>query len=89
MPAIYFSLGLVQPFADMSSRDVEGEPGVTLVIADGKTVGMRLEDPRMVIRLDEICARAGVDAALAWEKLRGDTDVLLGRRQATWGGGGR
>ena len=44
MPAIYFRLGNVQPFADMSAERVED--GVTLVKGDGKVVGLRLDEPR-------------------------------------------
>ena len=44
MPAIYFSLGHVQPFADMETEVVE--EGVTAVRGDGKLVGLRLDDPR-------------------------------------------
>ena len=40
MPPIYFTLVLVQPFADMEKEDVE--EGVMLVRGDGKVVGLRL-----------------------------------------------
>ena len=43
MPAIYFSLGHVQPFADMETEVIE--EGVTVVRGDGKLVGLRLETP--------------------------------------------
>ena len=88
MPAIYFQLGLVQPFADMSTEQLEGEEGVLLVRGDGKLVGLRLADPRLVLRLDELIARLGLDADRVWGKLRADDDVLIGRRAAVWGGGG-
>lgn len=86
MPAIYFSLGHVQPFADMATEPVE--EGVTLVRGDGKVVGLRLEDPRLVLKLPELIDRLGLDADRVWARLRGDADVLLGARAATWGGGG-
>ena len=86
MPAIYFSLGYVQPFADMDTEEIE--PGVVVVRGDGKVVGLRLEDPRTVLELPRLIDRLGLDADRVWDRLRGDTDVLLGRREATWGGGG-
>ena len=48
MPAIYFRLGNVQPFADMSAE--RPEEGVTIVKGDGKIVGLRLDRPEMVGR---------------------------------------
>ena len=86
MPPIYFTLGHVQPFADMATEPVE--EGVTLVRGDGKVVGLRLEDPRMVLRLPDLIDRLGLDAERVWSRLRGDADVLTGARAATWGGGG-
>jgi hypothetical protein len=86
MPPIYFSLGHVQPFADMETETVE--QGVTLVRGDGKVVGLRLDDPRSVLRLPELIERLGLDEERVWSRLRGDADVLLGSRAATWGGGG-
>lgn len=86
MPAIYFSLASVQPFADMSSQTIED--GVTVVKGDGVIVGLRLEEPRMVVRLSEICQKAGLDEEKVWPRLRADSDVLVGNRKATWGGGG-
>jgi len=86
MPAIYFSLAHVQPFADMSSETIED--GITVVRGDGQIVGLRLDDPRTVVRLSEICARIGVDEERVWNRLRADADVLVGNRKATWGGGG-
>ncbi|MFP5451063.1 MAG: hypothetical protein ACLGG9_04850 [Thermoleophilia bacterium] len=86
MPAIYFSLAYVQPFADMSTE--KPEDGVTVVRGDGQIVGLRLDDPRLVLRLSEICANIGVDEEKVWPRLRADADVLLGSRAATWGGGG-
>jgi hypothetical protein len=86
MPAIYFSLGHVQPFADMATEAVE--EGVALVRGDGKIVGLRLEDPRLVLKLPELIDRLGLDADRVWGRLRADADVLVGNRAATWGGGG-
>ena len=86
MPAIYFRLGNVQPFADMSAERVED--GVTLVKGDGKVVGLRLDEPRRVLDLPGIIERLGLDEERVWERLRADDDVMLGARAATWGGGG-
>ncbi|WP_217914326.1 hypothetical protein [Miltoncostaea marina] len=86
MPAIYFRLGNVQPFADMSAERVED--GVTLVKGDGKVVGLRLDEPRRVLDLPGIIERLGLDEERVWSRLRADDDVMLGARAATWGGGG-
>ncbi len=77
MPAMYFSLRTVQPFAQMELRTVEGEPGVSLTIADGVVVGMLLPDVRMLKRLEEICDKAGVDVAECWRRVRGDVDLSV------------
>ena len=87
MPPIYFTLGHVQPFADMAIESVE--EGVTLVRGDGKIVGLRLEDPRLVLKLPELIERLGLDEERVWNRLRGDADVVAGSRAATWGGGGQ
>lgn len=86
MPAIYFRLGNVQPFADMSADRVE--EGVTLVKGDGKIVGLRLDEPQMVLQLPGILERLGIEPERVWSRLRADDDVMLGARAATWGGGG-
>jgi hypothetical protein len=86
MPPIYFTLGHVQPFADMSTEAVE--EGVLLVRGDGKVVGLRLEDPRMVLRLPELIDRLGLDEEHVWSRLRADADAVSGARAATWGGSG-
>jgi hypothetical protein len=86
MPAIYFSLGHVQPFADMSKETIDA--GVTVVRGDDKIVGLRLDEPRLVLRLPELIERLGLDADRVWNRLRADADVTLGSRAATWGGGG-
>jgi hypothetical protein len=88
VPPIYFSLRHVQPFADMRTEELEGEEGVQVVRGDGEVVGLRLLEPELVLRLPDIIERLGLDAERVWSRLRGDTDMLLGRRQATWGGGG-
>jgi hypothetical protein len=86
MPAIYFRLGNVQPFADMTAD--RPEEGVTVVRGDGKIVGLRLDEPKMVLDLPGIIERTGVDGDQVWSRLRADDDVMLGSRAATWGGGG-
>ena len=86
MPAIYFRLGNVQPFADMSVE--RPEEGVALVKGDGKLVGLRLDTPEMVVDLPGIIERLGLDPERVWPRLRADDDVMLGARAATWGGGG-
>lgn len=84
MPAIYFSLGLSQPFAPLERQEVE--EGVTVVRDDRGVVGLRLEDARMLLRLDEICATLGIDPEKAWDRLRADEDVPTGRRKDIHGG---
>ncbi len=86
MPAIYFRLGNVQPFADMSTE--RPEEGITIVKGDGKIVGLRLDTPEQVIGLPGIIERLGLDPERVWARLRADDDVMLGARAATWGGGG-
>ena len=78
--AIYLSIAPVQPFADMSAEDVEGEPGVMVVTGDGKVVGLHLDDNRLVLRLPQLIERFGLDEERVWAKLRGDDHVTLGRR---------
>ena len=58
----------------MSTEAVE--EGVTLVRGDGKVVGLRLEDPRSVLRLPELIERLGLDEERVWSRLRGDVDVV-------------
>lgn len=86
--AIYFSIGTCQPFAKMGSDTVEGFESVQTVTADGEVVGIRIENPRELLRLDELIAALNLDAERIWSRLRADDDVLNSRRQATWGGGG-
>lgn len=86
--ALYFSIAYCQPFAVMSTDDVEGFPGVEIVRADGAIVGLRLDEPRSVLRLPELIETLELDPDRVWARLRADADVDLGRRQATWGGGG-
>jgi hypothetical protein len=86
--AIYFSIGYCQPFATMATEEVDGFEGVELVLADGEIVGVRIDDPREVVRLDELIAMLNLDPERMWSRLRADDDVLNSRRQATWGGGG-
>jgi hypothetical protein len=84
--SIYFSLGIVQPFADMDIESIED--GVQVVRGDDKIVGLRLEDPKLVLRLPELIEKLDLDGDRVWARLKADDDVLLGRRAATWGGGG-
>jgi hypothetical protein len=49
---------------------------------------VRIENPRELLRLDELIATLNLNPDKVWQRLRADEDVLLGRRQATWGGGG-
>jgi hypothetical protein len=86
MPAIYFRLGNVQPFAEMTADRVE--EGVTVVRGDGNIVGLRIAEPKMVLELPGILERVGIDPERVWSRLRADDDVMLGARAATWGGGG-
>jgi len=86
--AIYFSIRACQPFADIDMQSVDGFDSVATVTADGQIVGLRIEDPREVMRLDDIIEKLELDADSIWNRLRADNDVLNARRQATWGGGG-
>lgn len=86
--AIYFSIGYCQPFADMATERVDGFDSIDIVRADGVIVGIRLDEPREVVRLPELAERLELDPDRLWSRLRADDDVLIGRRAATWGGGG-
>ncbi len=86
--AIYFSIGTCQPFAKMATAPVDGFDSVSMVTADGDVVGVRLDDPREILRLDDIIKHLNLDPERIWSRLRADDDVLNSRRQATWGGGG-
>lgn len=86
--AIYFSIGYCQPFAKMATERVEGFDSVEIVLADGEIVGVRLDDPREIVRLDDLITTLNLDPEKMWARLRADDDVLNSRRQATWGGGG-
>lgn len=86
--AIYFSIGYCQPFAKMATERVEGFDNVEIVLADGEIVGVRLDDPREIVRLDDLITTLNLDPEKMWARLRADDDVLNSRRQATWGGGG-
>jgi hypothetical protein len=86
--ALYFSLGFVQPFAEMETAELRDHPGVEVVRGDGKVVGLRLAEPQLVLRLPEVIAELGLDAERVWARLRADDDPLINRRQVTWGGGG-
>lgn len=86
--AIYFSIGFCQPFAKMTTDRVEGFDSVETVSADGEIVGVRIDNPREVVRLDELITVLNLDPERVWPRLRADDDVLVNRRQATWGGGG-
>jgi hypothetical protein len=84
MPPIYFSLGIVQPFADLAAEEVA--EGVVTIVGDGKIVGLRLADNRMLVRLDEIASGLGLDPEKVWARVRADDDVLTGRRGDLFGG---
>ena len=86
--AIYFSIGTCQPFAKMATELVEGFDRVEIVTADGDVVGIRLDNPREILRIDELIEKLNLDAERIWSRLRADDDVLVNRRQAVWGGGG-
>ncbi len=86
--AIYFSIGYCQPFAKMATETVEGFDSVETVLADGEIVGIRIEDPREILRLDELIETLNLNPEKIWSRLRADDDVMNSRRQATWGGGG-
>lgn len=86
--AIYFSIGTCQPFARMETVPVEGFSSASMVLADGDVVGLRLDDPREVLRLDDLIDTLNLNGDSIWSRLRADDDVLNSRRQATWGGGG-
>ncbi|MSO44340.1 MAG: hypothetical protein EXQ74_03365 [Thermoleophilia bacterium] len=81
LPPMYFSLRTMQPFAEMSLRQVEDEDGVSLTVADGVVVGMYLPDVRMLQRLETICEKAGVDPAECWRRVRGDVDLSTRTRE--------
>ena len=86
--AIYFSIGTCQPFAKMTTDRVGGFDSVETVSADGEIVGVRIDDPREIVRLDELIETLDLNPERVWSRLRADDDVLNSRRQATWGGGG-
>ncbi len=86
--AIYFSIGHCQPFAKMATEKLDGFDSVETVSADGTVVGVRMENPRELLRLDDIISALNLDADRMWSRVRADDDVLNSRRQATWGGGG-
>lgn len=86
--AIYFSIGTCQPFAKMETSPVDGFEAVSMVTADGDVVGIRLDNPREILRLDELIETLNLNPERIWSRLRADDDVLNSRRQATWGGGG-
>jgi len=81
MPPMYFSLRTVQPFAEMSLRGVEGEPGVEVTVADGVVVGLLLPDVTMIRRLEDICEKAGIDPVECWRRVRGDVDLAMRVRE--------
>jgi AMMECR1 domain-containing protein len=81
IPPMYFSLRTTQPFAEMSLRDVDGEEGVRLTIADGVVVGLFLPDVRMLQRLEAICEKAGIDPYECWRRVRGDVDLSVKIRE--------
>ena len=85
MPAIYFRLGHVQPFADMETE--RAEEGVTVSAATASSWVCGWTPPNGAGPA-QIIEHLGLDADRVWSRLRADADVLLGTRAATWGGGG-
>jgi hypothetical protein len=78
--SIYLSVGSVQPFAKISTEFPEDEPGISVVIADGKVVGLRIDKNEDVLRLPGLIEKFGLNPEYVWARLRGDDDVTLGRR---------
>jgi hypothetical protein len=78
--AIYLSFLAVQPFAKIEMEELDDPAGVTLVRGDGVVVGIRLSDNRQVLQLPELIERFELPADRVWGRLRGDDDVMLGRR---------
>jgi hypothetical protein len=88
MPPLYFSIRHVQPFADMATEQVEGQEGVQIVRADGVIVGLRLAEPRMVLRLPEIIEQLELEPDRVWARLRADSDAVSPRRANSGTAGG-
>lgn len=78
--AIYLSFLAVQPFAKIETEELTDPEGVTLVRGDGVVVGIRMADNRQVLMLPELIERFDLPADRVWARLRGDDDVMLGRR---------
>ena len=74
---LYLSVSSVQPFAKIAIENVDDEPGVTLVMGDGKIVGLRLSETADVVRLPELIEKFGLDPERVWSRLRGDEDFTL------------
>jgi hypothetical protein len=78
--AIYLSFNAVQPFAKITMEDLDEPPGVSLVRGDGVPVGIRFAHNELVLMLPELIERFDLPAEKVWARLRGDDDVMLGRR---------
>jgi hypothetical protein len=77
---IYLSIGAVQPFADITTQAPVDEPGILLVIGDGKIVGIHLDETSDVVRLPGLITKFALNPERVWSRLHGDDDVTLGRR---------
>lgn len=78
--AIYLSFNAVQPFAKITMEELDEPPGVALVRGDGVPVGIRFAHNELVLKLPELIERFDLPAERVWARLRGDDDVMLGRR---------
>jgi len=78
--SIYLSFRAVQPFAKIETEELDDPAGVTLVRGDGVVVGIRFAENPLVLRLPELIERYELNPAAVWSRLRGDDDVMLGRR---------
>jgi hypothetical protein len=78
--AIYLSFRAVQPFAKIETEQLDDPAGVTLVRGDGVVVGIRFPENELILRLPELIERYDLPAQAVWSRLRGDDDVMLGRR---------
>ncbi|MCB0881526.1 MAG: hypothetical protein KDC33_04815 [Thermoleophilia bacterium] len=78
--AIYLSFRPVQPFAKIETEELADPAGVRLVRGDGQVVGIHLAENKQVLLLPRLIDEYELPEDLVWMRLRGDDDVLLGRR---------